>query len=270
MAEEIKETQVAEEPEVTEAPAEVEAPVEAEAPADVEAEAVVEVEAVVEAEATEEPEDTKVTFESVVKGEIEARLAKYEAAERAAATAASKANQDLNDWYREAIASPEYERLEKAAEAVLSVVNDATNAKINEEVAVIREKFDAEWEKASNAFDALYERNPEKAVKRAIEAVDYLEYEYTKQNLKAAEMVVDFYIELAEFQLEYLRWMKKFCKNPERQLKKASYEVERFMKKAERAYKELQDELKKASYSDDSVEAEFAQALRAFLDKYVG
>ena len=210
-----------------------------------------------------------VTFDSIVKNELELRAKKYQEDMDAANAALAQASKDFAVWYREAIASPEYARLEKASEKILEKINEAAAVELQKEMDKVEERFKAEWQKASDEFDAMYEKNPEKAIKRAMWAVDYLEYEYTKQNLKVAEMVVDFYIELAEFQVQYLRWLKKFCKNPERQIKIASWEVESFMKKAQRTYDQVQDELKKASYSQDSDEAEFAQALRAFLDKYV-
>ena len=220
-------------------------------------------------EIKETAEETKVTFNSIVKSEMEARAKKYREQALAANEGIAAKAQELNEWYNEAIASPEYARLTAATEKILGRINAAAEEEINEKLAEVEKQFNEQWQKASDAFDDLYERNPEKAVKRAVEAVDYLEYEYTKQTLKFAEIVVDFHIELVEFELEYLRWLKKFCKNPEWQLEKAGWYVERFLKKADRYYGEVQAELKKASYSQDSDEAEFAQALRAFLDKYV-
>ena len=219
------------------------------------------------AEATEE---AKVTFNSVVQNEIAARTQKYRNEAAAINAEAAKKSQELSAWYNAAIASPEYARLTAASEKILNRVNAAAEEDFNEKLGEVEKQFNEEWQKASDRFDEMYAKNPEKAVKRAIEAVDYLEYEYTKQTLKVAEMIVDFHIELVEFELDYLRWLKKFCKNPEWQLEKAGWYVERFLKKAERYYAEIQDELKKASYSEDSDEAEFAQALRAFLDKFVG
>ena len=218
---------------------------------------------------TTEVTEAPVTFDSIVKNEIELRTKKYveDRAELNAAVATKGI--EFNEWYNKAIASPEYARLQAAAEKVMSRINAEAEDHVNEKLAELEQKFNDEWQKASDAFDAMYERNPEKAVKRAVQVVDYLEYEYTRQNLKIAELVVDFYIEIVEFELEYLRWLKKFCKNPERQLKNAEWYIERFLKKAERYYSEIQTELAKASYSQDSDEAEFAQALRAFLDKYV-
>ena len=218
----------------------------------------------------EETEVTKVTFDSVVKNEIAARIKKYRTEATTADAAIAQKRQELAAWYNEAVASPEYARLTAASEKILNRINATVEADFNEKLAEVEKQFNEEWQKASDRFDEMYEKNPEKAVKRAIEAVDYMEYEYTKQTLKVAEMVVDFHIEMVEFELEYLRWLKKFCKNPEWQMEKAGWYVERFLKKAERYYGEIQNELAKASYSEDSDEAEFAQALRAFLDKFVG
>ena len=97
-----------------------------------------------------------------------------------------------------------------------------------------------------------------------------MEDAYVRARLGLAEIIIDFYIELNELRTEQLRWLKKFCRNPERAMRKAEDRVKRFVKQAERNYDELQDALAIAAYGRDTDIVEFAEALRKFLDKFVG
>ena len=212
----------------------------------------------------------EVTFESVVTKELGERLAKHQQVQSELTEQAAKVQQDYRTWYNEVMASPEYKRLDEATSKVMDRISALFNLELEGQLKAVKQQYEEEWKAASDKFDALYERDERRAVAFALDAVEGMEDAYVRARLGLAEIIIDFYIELNELRTEQLRWLKKFCRNPERAMRKAEDRVKRFVKQAERNYDELQDALAIAAYGRDTDIVEFAEALRKFLDKFVG